>query len=85
MKIYITKYALTDGIQVIDSATIDRDRCAVANENRAYSFYPGEFYADLEPAQRKAYIMRDKKIHRLKKQIESLSKLNFEHVSKMEF
>lgn len=84
-KVYVTKYALTKGIQemvmnVVNSDFDDniyyaRKRCRF----ELISFRIGiEAFLTKEEAIKKAEDMRDKKIKSLKKQIEKLDKLKFE-------
>ena len=81
MKVWITKYALTDGIIETDanpvlcgsvciSDTISPVLCRILNE--------GEWHSDKKQAIDKAEEMRQKKITSLKKQIEKLERMRFE-------
>lgn len=80
MKVWITKYALTDGL-------IERDvRCCKFggiygiwdDGKRCGSFDEGEWFLDKQSAIQKAKEMRQKKIASLKKQIEKLERMRFE-------
>lgn len=81
MKVWITKYALTDGIIEADanpvlcgsvciSDIISPVLCRILNE--------GEWHSDKKQAIDKAEEMRQKKIASLKKQIEKLKEMRFE-------
>ena len=81
MKVWITKYALTDGIIEADvkpvlcgsvciSDTISPVLCRILNE--------GEWHSDKKQAIDKAEEMRQKKIASLKRQIEKLEEMRFE-------
>lgn len=79
MKVYITKYALSQGI-LIGEINIE------ANENESinfkpghayYLFHPGEWYKNLESAQRRAEQMKNEKLRMLCKKIERISNLDF--------
>lgn len=86
MKVYITKYALTDGI--IEAEHVP----GVAEDGKEYAFFIDEnnqidahFYIPYEElvfgkesAIKKAEEMRQKKISSLKKQIEKLEEMRFE-------
>lgn len=78
-KVYITKYALSTGIEKIDT-----ELCKSPIDNRYYvQVYYNRYYIGLEAftiesqAIEKAEEMKIKKIASLKKQIEKLEKLNF--------
>lgn len=81
MRVWITKYALTDGIiesnanpvlcgSVCISDTISPVLCRVLNE--------GEWHSDKKQAIDKAEEMRQKEIDSLKKQIKKLEEMRFE-------
>jgi len=86
MKVWITKYALTDGIieaQQIPGATYDgKEYAFFVDENGQYvtGFYIPyrELFWDKNSAIKKAEEMRQKKIASLKKQIEKLEMMRFE-------
>lgn len=83
MKVWITKYALTDGIVEAESndKTQDKERIFAFWNNDEYGiFYPqkGEIFFDKQPAIQKAEEMRQEKIASLKKQIEELERMRFE-------
>ncbi len=68
MKIYVVKYALTEGIKEIEAqfSTSTTKKGAIM-----------QYEITLEAARAKAYAMRDKKIASLKKQIAKLEKMEF--------
>lgn len=68
MKVWITKYALTDGIIETDSE----------NGARSIDLYWGDCHLSRESEIKKAEEMRQKKIESLKKQIKKLEKMRFE-------
>lgn len=84
MKIYITKYALTEGV-VIAEADKDKDlfgrdlfiitNCCNDKITSDRFFYYGEYEKNIDKALQKAEEMRLKKIILLEKQIENLKKL----------
>ena len=90
MKVWITKYALTDGIIEAESDTQTQNKekvFAFWNNDEFGIFYPsigifypskGELFYDKESAIQKAEEMRQKKIASLKKQIEKLEEMRFE-------
>ena len=82
MKVWITKYALTDGIIEAESndKTQDKERIfAVWNNDEYGIFHPqkGEIFFDKQHAIQKAEEMRQEKIASLKKQIEELERMRF--------
>ena len=80
MKVWITKYALTDGIIEGDASMCVFDRATVDLKNSKYEidFYGSDWHYDKESAIRQAEEMRQKKIGSLKKQIEKLEGMRFE-------
>ena len=83
MKVWITKYALTDGIievEVMQLMYLGHDIVAVnlENDTRSINLCSDECYLSKEPAIQKAEEMRQKKIASLKKQIEKLEEMRFE-------
>ncbi len=78
MKIYVVKYALTDGIFEADADIDSKGRAFIRDAAvLGYICYPKEYDITLEDARFKAYAMRDKKIASLKKQISKLEKMEF--------
>ena len=88
MKVWITKYALTQGIEEIDSNQVKEFEMADTGylcfrRNGKYSFEieiysQKEWYRTKESAIKKAEEMRQNKIASLKKQIEKLERMGFE-------
>lgn len=82
MKVWITKYALTQGIYECEAEVcenINPDMIEVrSNRHSAYYHNEGvEWHKTKEAALEKAEEMRKKKIESLKKQIVKLEKLDF--------
>ena len=80
MKVWITKYALTDGIIEVDS---EQDRLThrfVVTEGAFKNewFNRTDCFTSRSSAIKKAEEMRQKKIASLKKQIEKLERMRFE-------
>lgn len=82
MKVYITKYALTDGIQEYDNAevsTISRTMISIIRPGKLrLCFHKPHWHETREAAIQRAEEMRLKKIASLNKQIEKLEQLKFE-------
>jgi len=81
MKIYITKYALTKGIQEYEVPVIDLNEYHVfiSDAMRSQCFYKPDWHTDIEEALIQAELMRLKKISSLSKQIVKLRNLKFTH------
>ena len=88
MKVWITRYALTDGIieaEIIEQWNMRNDPvcvmvkylCQFQNSNK-YILDSDDFCFDYECAIQKAEEMRQKKIASLRKQIEKLEGMRFE-------
>ena len=84
MKVFITKYALTQGILEMDGEICEETPSMVVVKakgilycNDYFHGEGGQWHCTLEAAQRKAEEMSKKKIVALKKQIGKLEKLNF--------
>ena len=77
MRVYITKYALTKGIEEVE-ATISMFTGVVVVES-AYRnlFHKGEWFESKDDAIKKAEEMRLKKIQTLKRQIAKLNTMKF--------
>ena len=88
MKVWITKYALTDGIietEIIEQWNVRNDPVCVmvkylcqSKNSDKYVLDSDDFYFDYECAIKKAEEMRQKKITSLKNQIERLEEMRFE-------
>ncbi len=83
MKIYVVKYALTEGIEECEGvATEYANGTAVTAYMRdagqcGMLLFKTQYAITLDDARAKAYAMRDKKIASLKKQIAKLEKMEF--------
>ena len=80
MKVWITKYALTDGIIEADAELCGLDIISASWDNgiRCNNFKGEEWWSTKKNAIEKAEEMRQKKITSLKKQIEKLEEMRFE-------
>lgn len=82
MKVYITKYALTEGIIEAEGEPYGLElEWVSASWDDGYKcgdFEQGEWYDTKERAIQKAEEMRQNKIASLKKQIEKLERMRFE-------
>lgn len=79
MKVYITKYALTQGIYEIE-AKETREPDMIKNVENSLELYRGkgkEWHLNKEDAIKKAEEMKQKKIKSLKAQIEKFEKMTF--------
>ena len=88
MKVWITKYALTQGVEEIDSNQVKEFEmtdtgylCFRRNGKYSYTtelYSQKEWHQTKEFAIKKAEEMRQKKIESLKKQIKKLEEMRFE-------
>ena len=86
MKVWITKYALTRGIEEITSDDVSRIFIEKNGDLVMYGksgmfpviYNTDNYYLDKQSAIQKAEEMRQKKIDSLKKQIEKLERMRFE-------
>ena len=80
MKVWITKYALTDGIIEAEGEPYGLEWVLASWDNgcRCNDFEQGEWFDTKERAIQKAEEMRQKKIASLKKQIKKLEEMRFE-------
>lgn len=79
MKVWITKYALTDGIIETEIVSQDPVWTVFKNNMSIYSKNIGiDFHTSLNGAKLRAEEMRQKKIESLKKQIKKLEEMRFE-------
>lgn len=80
MKIYVTKYALTKGIQEMEAESVDENRAIVKiYGNLAQYFHNKEYHLSKEAAVEQADLMLKNRISSLEKQIAKLKKLNFKN------
>lgn len=81
MKIYVTKYALTEGIEVYDRKEPSNARdelIAVVNSKGMVSYFHGkDWHLTQSEAQDRAEKMRVAKIASLRKSIDKLEKMTF--------
>lgn len=80
MKIWITKYALTQGIIEAEGEQCGFEWISAIWDNgyRCGGFKQGEWFNTKERAIKKAEEMRQEKIESLKKQIKKLEEMRFE-------
>lgn len=79
MKVYITKYALSDGILEKDAEECDRFPGMIRTDDGAHFHGEGKDWTRTkEAAVVRAQEMKSKKIKSLKKQIEKLERMKFE-------
>lgn len=79
MKVWITKYALSEGIVEVDTEVCTGDM--IQTHEKWPRYFHGEgrgYHTEKQSAINHADKMRQKKIASLKKQIERLEKLRFE-------
>ena len=79
MKVWITKYALTDGI--VEKEVYSKDSLYIIFTDGSYDFVKNEgkhWHINKDSAIKRAEEMRQKKIASLKKQIEKLEEMRFE-------
>ena len=77
MKAYITKYALTDGIRVVDGTIVATDMFTFEDKGHTIYAYGDEYQLTWEEALERAEEMRTKRMESLRKQIERLEALTF--------
>ncbi|MCL1655458.1 hypothetical protein M2T79_02535 [Elizabethkingia miricola] len=75
--VYVTKYALTKGILEMECLLVSNNMIKTTNKYSQY-FHLNEWFLSKEDAIKKAEQMRDKKLESLNKQVNKLTKLNFE-------
>lgn len=81
MKVWITKYALTQGIVEAEAKKTSNDSVSINIKDLAFPtnwFYKGDWHENKNDAIKKAEEMRQKKNASLKKQIEKLEEMRFE-------
>lgn len=79
MRVWISKYALTYGVQEIDATISERFPDMIKETNNGLSIYHGtEWHLTKEEAIKKAEEMRTKRIESLKNEIAKLEKLRFD-------
>jgi len=80
MKIYVTKYALTQGIFTIEAESVDDWKYAAQKESPRYFLGRGDFAFTEEEALKKAEELRFKKLKSLNKSIKKIYSIEFEVV-----
>jgi hypothetical protein len=81
MKAYVTKYALTRGILVVEGSVNIGTTFCTKTKSGYNRYYPRtQWCSTLEEAQRVAEVMRKRKIESLKKQILKLKSMEIEIV-----
>lgn len=84
MKVYITKYALTQGIYEVEAEDCGNNMIKVPVKSRGFNsfdYYHGEgreWHRTREAAIERAREMRDKKMDSLEKQMKKLTRMRFE-------
>ncbi len=79
MKIYITKYALTNGIEEIEAETTQFPNMIKTVGKYPQIFHKPFWYESKEEAIEHAEILRKRKIESLKKSIKKFEKIDFNH------
>ncbi len=79
MKVYITKYALTSGIEYIEASKAEFSPSMVTSaSNSMCHFHGDEWHTSFQSAKAKAESMRDNRIKSLNKQLNKLHAMKFE-------
>lgn len=76
--VWISKYALTDGILEMEACNTISERMIVDAENRLHSFHKPYWHLTREEAVQHAKVMRIKKLQSLEKQVKKISALKFD-------
>ena len=77
MKVYITKYALTKGIYVVEGEISQHNDMFCQNADYPQYFHKPDWHEDWDDALKQASLMKDKKIKSIKKQLSKLENLEF--------
>jgi len=79
MKVFVTKYALTEGVYVDDVEPSGVCESMVSSKTRGLTNYHGkDWHTDRDSALRRAEVMRARKIHSLEDSIARLKGLRFD-------
>lgn len=78
MKVYVTKYALTQGIWAVEAERVSGKTQHIRTTGYPTFYYEGEWALNREFALKQAEEMRRKKIESLRKQITKLENLKIE-------
>lgn len=76
--VYVTKNALTRGIEYIEVNETSNPDFVVENVRYPRSFFEGEWFENREDAVKKAEELRIKKLQSLDKQMKKMSNLKFD-------
>lgn len=79
MKVFLTKYCLTDGIKEIevDECVRYAGMALLRDANHQTYFHKRDYSLSIDEARNKAEAMRNKKIKSLEAQIEKIRKISF--------
>lgn len=77
MKVFITKYALTEGILERDALYVTANLIGVYGKGYYTYYTKGEWYETMNGAKQQAEIMRRNEINNLSKQLDELQKMSF--------
>lgn len=72
MKVYITQYALTDGIYISDTMVVEK------NKGPLRTYHKPNWHTTKEEAIQRAEKMRESKIKSLNRSLDRIGKLKFE-------
>ncbi len=83
MKAYITKYALTSGIYVVDGAIAGHNQGMFCVDRSATTlaqyFHGNDWHTTWESAEAQAYSMAERKLKSLRKQLKKLEDMEFKN------
>lgn len=78
MKVWVTKYALTQGIEEVEAEKSLYGNGVIILGDYGHAFYKhGEYATSYEEAIKQAEVLREKKIKSLKKQLDKVKNLKF--------
>jgi hypothetical protein len=78
IKIWVTKYALTEGIFEKEAYVDNEDEKWASTVNESGGYYGNDWHSSKEKAIKHAEIIRIRKIKSLEKQIDKLKNMKFE-------
>lgn len=83
MKVYITKFALTQGILAVDAEINQGESMATYRPAGSFAIHAHgpDWWETPDEARRRAEVVRDKKVAALRKQIETLEALRFDVIT----
>lgn len=79
-KYYVTKYALTVGIQVVEGVVEDEGytlKYTIEGDRSKYFAFGNDWYSTRECAQQRAELLKARKLRSLEKQVRLLRSLDF--------